>query len=84
MRTGGKPTSRWLAGLARWSVCRSKTVAIVGALLVVVSAVGIQRIREQQHGRMVRRKGRRVADKVINQKLGGTATAYLVAAGDKE
>lgn len=79
-------TSRWLAGLARWSICRSKTVAIVGALLVVVSLVGIQRIRVNNN--MVEwfkpQSDVRVADKVINQKLGGTATAYLVAAGDKE
>lgn len=79
-------TSRWLAGLAQWSVCRSKTVAIVGAVLVIVSLVGIQRIRVNNN--MVEwfkpQSDVRVADKLINQKLGGTATAYLIAQGNEE
>ncbi|MBI2842274.1 MAG: MMPL family transporter [Armatimonadetes bacterium] len=79
-------TSRWLAELARWSIYRSRSVAIVGVLLLIISLVGIQRIRVNNN--MVEwfksRSDVRVADRTINRKLGGTATAYLVAQADEE
>jgi predicted RND superfamily exporter protein len=83
---GESRTSRWLARFAGWSIYRRRVVVIAGVLLLAVSIAGIQRIRVNNN--MVEwfkpHSDVRVADRVINQKLGGTATAYLVAVGNDE
>ena len=79
-------TSKWLAWLARSSLYGSKAVVIVGLLLLAVSLVGIRQIRVNNN--MVAwfkpESDVRVADTIMNQKLGGTATAYLVAVAKRE
>lgn len=79
-------TSRRLARFAQWSIYRRKAVVIAGLLLLAVSIAGIHRIRVNNNMLEWFRPHSdvRTADRVINQKLGGTATAYLVAVGDKE
>ncbi len=78
---GESRASRWLARLGRWSIRHARAIALVGVVLLAVSFVGIHRIRVNNN--MVEWfkpfSDIRVADKVMNEKLGGTATAYLVA-----
>jgi hypothetical protein len=79
-------TSRWLTRFAQWSIRHRKAVALTGVVVLVISLVGIQRIRVNNN--MVEwfrpQSDIRVADTIMNQKLGGTATAYLVAIGDAD
>lgn len=78
--------SRWLARFARWSIYRGRAVAVVGVVLLAVSLVGVHRVRVNNN--MVAwfkpHSDVRVADAVMNQKLGGTAMAYLVAVTNGE
>lgn len=79
-------SSKWLARLGRWSLYGSKAVVIVGFLLVLVSLLGIRYIRVNNN--MVAwfkpKSDVRLADTIMNQKLGGTATSYLVAVAKGE
>jgi len=79
-------SSLWLQRLGRMSIYGSKAVVGVGVLLLILSVVGIQRIRVNNN--MVTwfkpHSDVRVADAVMNRELGGTAMAYLVAAGKSE
>ncbi|MHB9025400.1 MAG: efflux RND transporter permease subunit [Armatimonadota bacterium] len=79
-------TSRWLMRFAQWSIQRRKAVVLTGIVVLVISLVGIQRIRVNNN--MVEwfrpHSDIRMADTVMNQKLGGTATAYLVTIGDAD
>jgi len=78
--------SRWLWRLGEVSVRRRGLVVGVGVGLLALSAVGISRIRVNNN--MVAwfkpRSEIRRADTELNRRLGGTATAYLVAAGQKD
>ncbi len=79
-------TSKWLAWLARSSLYGSKAVVAMGFLLVAVSLFGIRQIRVNNN--MVEwfkpQSDVRVADAVVNRKLGGTATGYMVAVAKRE
>jgi predicted RND superfamily exporter protein len=78
--------SRWLWRLGEVSIRRRGLVVGVGVGLLALSAVGISRIRVNNN--MVAwfkpRSEIRRADAELNRRLGGTATAYLVAAGQKD
>jgi predicted RND superfamily exporter protein len=69
-----------LSRLGEMCVRRGKIIAILGGVLLVISAVGISRIRVNNN--MVHwfkfNSAVRTADRVMDQHLGGTSTAYLV------
>ncbi len=71
----------WLGRIGQLSLRWSKAVALLGVLLLVVSILGVARIRINNN--MIRwfkeNSAVRTADRVLNENLGGTATLYLVA-----
>ncbi|MBI1895311.1 MAG: MMPL family transporter [Acidobacteria bacterium] len=77
---GGSPL---LAKLGSFCVRRAKPVALAGCLLLVVAGVGLARIRVNNN--MVHwfksDSDIRIADRVLNQHLGGTSTGYVVVQG---
>ena len=78
--------SRWLWRLGEVSIRRRGLVVGVGVGLLALSAVGISRIRVNNN--MVAwfkpHSEIRQADTELNRRLGGTATAYLVAVGQHD
>lgn len=72
-------TSRWLAGLAETGFSRRRLVVAAGLALLVLAGIGITRIHVNNnmvdwfkpHSEI------RVADRIMNEKLGGTSLAYL-------
>ena len=76
----------WLGKLGELAVRRSKVVALVAGVLLVIAIVGVARIRINNN--MIRwfkeRSAVRTADRVLNENLGGTATLYLVARATRE
>jgi hypothetical protein len=75
-----------LSRLGEICVRRGKIIAILGCVLLVISAVGISCIRVNNN--MVHwfkfNSAVRTADRVMNQHLGGTSTAYLVVQSPNE
>ncbi len=75
-----------LSRLGEICVRRGKIIAILGCVLLVISAVGISRIRVNNN--MVHwfkfNSAVRTADRVMDQHLGGTSTAYLVVQSPNE
>ena len=75
-----------LAWLGELSVRRARAVAIVGAALLAIAGVGVLRIRVNNN--MVHwfdpESEVRTADAVLNERLGGTSTGYLVVEGPAE
>lgn len=75
-----------LSRLGEICVRRGKIIAILGCVLLVISAVGISRIRVNNN--MVHwfkfNSAVRTADRVMNQHLGGTSTGYLVVQSPNE
>ncbi|MEK7675672.1 MAG: MMPL family transporter [Verrucomicrobiota bacterium] len=75
--------SGWLAALGRLGVKRSRAVLLAGLGLLALAAFGMSQIRVNNN--MVSwfraRSEIRQADRVLNEKLGGTATGYLVVRG---
>jgi len=75
-----------LSRLGEICVQRGKLIAILGCVLLVISAVGISRIRVNNN--MVHwfkfNSVVRTADRVMNRHLGGTSTAYLVVQSPDE
>ena len=75
-----------LSRLGEFCVRRGKIIAILGCVLLVISAVGISRIRVNNN--MVHwfkfNSEVRTADRVMNQHLGGTSTGYLVVQSPNE
>ncbi|MEW6666341.1 MAG: MMPL family transporter [Thermodesulfobacteriota bacterium] len=75
-----------LSRLGEICVRRGKIIAILGCVLLAVSAVGISRIRVNNN--MVHwfkfNSEVRTADRVMNQHLGGTSTGYLVVQSPNE
>jgi predicted RND superfamily exporter protein len=69
-----------LSRIGEICVRRGKSIAILGCVLLVISALGISRIRVNNN--MVHwfkfNSSVRTADRVMNQHLGGTSTGYLV------
>jgi predicted RND superfamily exporter protein len=78
--------SSWLAALGRMSVSHPRAVAASGLVLLLVALGGLPSIRINNN--MVRwfKAGSdvRVADAVINEKLGGSSLLYLTASGAGE
>ena len=73
-------SNSWLSRLGRFCVEKTKPILVIGLVLMVVATVGLARIRVNnnmvnwfKHGSVIR-----TADRVMNQHLGGTSTAYLV------
>ncbi len=77
---------RWLTKLGEFSIRRRRAIALVGLLLVLISAVGISRIRINNNMLAWFKAGSEIrqADKVLNESLGGTSTLYLVHVGKRE
>lgn len=73
--------SRWLSALGRTSIRHPRAVLGAGAILLVIIAFGIPKIRINNN--MIRwfKSSSEIAtaDRVMNQKLGGTSLLYLVA-----
>jgi predicted RND superfamily exporter protein len=80
-----EPGSRWLARVGHACVAWKTGVVLVGAVMVAVSAVGIAKIRINNNLVAWFKPGSdiRVADTHLSQALGGTATLYLVADGQR-
>ncbi len=78
--------TRWLSRLGQFSVRHSKPVAVVGLLLFLAGIVGTGQIRINNNMVAWFKEGSEVrqADAALNERLGGTSTAYLVAVGDGE
>ena len=77
----GDPSRRSLLyRLGEFCVRRAKAIAIVGGALLVVAIVGLFRI--QVNNNMIHwfkpKSDVRTADRIMNERLGGTSTAYLV------
>lgn len=82
----GGIVSRWLQGAGRFAIARKTGVVLAGVLLVAVSIAGIARIRVNNN--MIHwfkaRSEVREADRVLTERMGGTATLYLVAEAKEE
>lgn len=82
-QAGQGNASGWLAALGRWGVARSRVVLVAGLALLALAAFGMSQIRVNNN--MVSwfrtHSEIRQADRVLNEKLGGTATGYLVVRG---
>lgn len=82
-QAGQGGASGWLLTLGRWGVARSRLVLLAGLGLLALAAFGMSQIRVNNN--MVSwfraRSEIRQADRVLNEKLGGTATGYLVVRG---
>ena len=76
----------FLSRLGEVCVRRGKIIAALGCVLLVISAAGIYRIRVNNN--MVHwfksNSAVRSADREMNQRLGGTSTAYLVVQSPNE
>lgn len=75
-----------LARLGEISVGHPKFIVVVGGILLVIAGVGLSRI--EVNNNMVHwfkwNSDVRTADRVMNARLGGTSTAYLVVQGAAE
>ena len=73
--------SRWLGALGRMSIRHPRAVLGAGAVLLVLVGIGIPKIRINNN--MIRwfKSSSEIAtaDRVMNEKLGGTSLLYLVA-----
>src|SRR3989338_911912 len=71
---------QWLARLGEFCVRRTKAILLAGLGLFVVAAIGLARIHVNNN--MVHwfkfHSVVRTADRVLNERLGGTSTAYLI------
>lgn len=80
---GGDAASRWLLALGRLGVRHSRAVLLAGLGLLVLAGAGMSRIRINNNLVSWFRAGSEIreADRVMNEKLGGTSTGYLVVRG---
>ncbi|MBI3014225.1 MAG: MMPL family transporter [Candidatus Tectomicrobia bacterium] len=78
-------SSSWLGRIGQACVAWKTPVALVGVVLLVISAVGISKIRINNNMVSWFKPGSeiRVADRQLSRDLGGTAMLYLVADGKK-
>jgi predicted RND superfamily exporter protein len=79
----GSPVSGLLTALGRFAVARPRAVGIAGVVLMAGAMLGMTRLRINnnmvdwfQESSAVRR-----ADRLLNERLGGTAPGYIVVAG---
>jgi len=70
-----------LSRLGEFSVRRAKGIAVVGAVLLAVAGVGLSNIEVNNNMVHWFKTGSdvRTADRVLNEHLGGTSTAYLIS-----
>src|SRR3989338_3988698 len=75
----------WLSRLGRFCVEKTKPILVIGLVLMVVATAGLARIRVNNNmvnwfkwGSVIR-----TSDRVMNEHLGGTSTAYLVIQGQE-
>ena len=75
--------SLWLRKLGEIAFHRYRTVIVVGAVMIVVAIAGITQIRVNNNMVSWFKKSSdiRQADLVMNERLAGTASAYIVAEG---
>lgn len=75
-----------LARVGKGCIGRAKVIAAAGAVLLLVAGIGFARI--QVNNNMIHwfKPGSevRTADRILNARLGGTSTAYLVVQGPAE
>ena len=78
--------SAMLSKLGAFCIGRAQPIAIVGALLLVVACIGMSRIVVNNNMVHWFKPGSelRTADRVMNERLGGTSTGYLVVQGASE
>ncbi|HDO36048.1 MAG TPA: RND transporter [Nitrospirae bacterium] len=78
--------SRILGRLGRFSLARSKTVVIIGTVLLVVAVYGVTLLSVNDNPVKWFKKNDpiRVADRVLNKVIGGTYISYLVIEGEKD
>ena len=71
----------WLGKAGQFAVQWKKSVALLAAILMVLSALGIARIRINNNmiSWFKEHSAVRTADRALNESMGGTATLYLVA-----
>ena len=81
-----RPSQVWLMHLGRVCVRRARPIALIGALVLAGAAFGLARIRVNDNiiHWFKPQSGLRAADRELNQKLRGTATASLVVEGTGE
>ncbi|MBI3659249.1 MMPL family transporter [Candidatus Acetothermia bacterium] len=79
-------TVRGLSRLGEFSLTRSKFVIGASLLLVIVSIVGMSQIRVNNNMVSWFKTGSEIrqADTILNDRLGGTASAYVVASAEKQ
>ena len=78
---GGRPSA--LARFGNFSVRHSGKIALAGGALLVLAVVGLARIHVNNNMVHWFKTGSevRTADRILNERLGGTCTAYLVVQG---
>ena len=78
--------SGFLSGLSAIGAGRPRTIAVAGGALIVLSVIGISRLNVNNNMVEWFKKGSeiRVADAVMNSKLGGTSVGYVVASADED
>ncbi len=76
----------WLVRLGEFCVQHAKTIAVIGGVLLVIAGIGLSRIRVNNNMVHWFKPGSavRTADRVMNARLGGTSTGYLVVQGGRE
>ncbi len=76
----------WLAILGEFCVRRAGAIALAGGVLLVLAVVGLASIRVNNNMVHWFKAGSevRTADRVLNERLGGTSTGYLVVQGKAE
>lgn len=76
-------TSSWLARVGKGCVEWKRTVVLVGLILMVISVVGISKIRINNNlvNFFKPESEIRIADRHLSRALGGTAPLYLIADG---
>ena len=81
-----RASSGWLSRLGDFCVRRTNAILLAGLGLLVVAAIGLARIHVNNN--MVHwftfHSVVRTADRVLNERLGGTSTAYLVVQAQTE
>jgi predicted RND superfamily exporter protein len=77
-------TALWRLG--EFCVRKARGIALAGAILLVIAAVGLSRIKVNNNMVHWFKFGSdvRTADRVLNARLGGTSTAYLIVEGPAE
>lgn len=78
--------SRLLASLARFGARRPVVTAVAGVLLLAIATVGMTRIvvNNNMVGWFKEGSEVRVADTIMNEELGGTSLAYIVALSEED